>query len=218
MEVELVRAQVRVRERAEAVEHEVAEVEQPTPADDDVEAEGEHHEEHGVEGDPPPVPVGHADGQEREEHDEERQPCPPGDAPQALLERAERPAATRRDARRAARPTRRVRRRGSSVPRRSPPRARLRAGSGETRRRSGSLISHLPDVRPAEEPLRAHQHEHDQDREDDEVRPLGRDVGLRHRLDQPEQVPPSIAPGIEPMPPITAATNPASPTMKPICG
>ena len=70
VEVELVGAQVRVGVGAEAVEHEVAEIEQPAPADDDVQAEGQHHEEHRVEGDPPPVPVRHADRHQGEERDE----------------------------------------------------------------------------------------------------------------------------------------------------
>jgi hypothetical protein len=89
---ELVGAQVRVRERPEAVEHHVAEIEEPTPADDHVEAEGQHHEEDGVEGDEPPVAVRHAHRHECEERDEQRQPRPPGDAAQTLLERPERPA------------------------------------------------------------------------------------------------------------------------------
>src|SRR4051812_17488774 len=46
--------------------------------------------------------------------------------------------------------------------------------------------SYLPDVRASEEPLWAEDHERDQDREDDQVGPLRRDVALRERLGEPE--------------------------------
>src|SRR3954447_8087472 len=46
--------------------------------------------------------------------------------------------------------------------------------------------SYLPDVRASEEPLWAEEHEEDQDREDDQVGPLRRDVALRVRLGHAE--------------------------------
>ena len=51
MEVELVRVEERVRVGAEPVERDITEVEEPAPADDDVEAEREHHVQHRVEAD-----------------------------------------------------------------------------------------------------------------------------------------------------------------------
>src|SRR3954447_9564177 len=49
--------------------------------------------------------------------------------------------------------------------------------------------SYLPDVRASEEPLWAEDHERDQDREDDQVGPLRRDVALRVRLGAAEDQP-----------------------------
>ena len=55
--VELVGGEERVRVRTDAEERDVAEVEQPAPADHDVEPEGEQHVDHRVERDATDVPA-----------------------------------------------------------------------------------------------------------------------------------------------------------------
>src|SRR2546423_1245328 len=62
-------------------------------------------------------------------------------------------------------------------------------GGGALRSSGGgveSLTSDLSDVGPAEQALRPEDHEGDQDREDDQVRPLRRDVALGVRLREAE--------------------------------
>ena len=131
----VIRAEQRIGVGADAEEGDVAEVEQAAPADDDVEAEREQHVDGDVERHPAHVAaVGHH-RHEAEQRDERRQPRPPGDDAETLLERR-RGARPRRDGcRRGARPTRRDPPPGSSAPRTSTPRARLRA-AGSARRRS----------------------------------------------------------------------------------
>src|ERR1700722_8704651 len=52
---------------------------------------------------------------------------------------------------------------------------------------SDSLISHLADVHSPEEPLRTEDHERDQDRENDQIRPRRRPVAGRVRLGATQQ-------------------------------
>ena len=78
---------------ADPVERHVAEVEQPAPADDDVEPEREQDEDDRVEGDAADVAaVAHA-RDEGDQGGEEREPGPPRHGREPLLERPEHAAA-----------------------------------------------------------------------------------------------------------------------------
>ena len=92
---ELLGAEQRVGVRADAVERDVAEVEQAAPADDDVEAEREQHVEHGLERDALDVARAGEDGQQREGRAEEHEPAPPRHPQHALLDLAHPPGAPR---------------------------------------------------------------------------------------------------------------------------
>jgi hypothetical protein len=73
-------------------------------------------------------------------------------------------------------------------------------------------------LRPAEQALRADIEQQHQQHEADGVL-IGRAVGQiagAERLDQSEDHPPSAAPGVEPMPPSTAAVSAFTPGRKPI--
>ena len=93
VDVELVRAEERVRVRTHAEERDVAEVEQAAPPDDDVEPEREEHEDDGVERDPAHVAALEDAGQRADDGDEQREPGPPGDGGEPLLDRPEHPSA-----------------------------------------------------------------------------------------------------------------------------
>ena len=80
MNVELARVEPGVDVRAEAVERDVAEVEQPAPADHDVQAEREQHVEQRVERDPADVAAREHERDQRDERDEQAPPEPPGQA------------------------------------------------------------------------------------------------------------------------------------------
>ena len=85
--VELVGGEDRVRVRTDSEEGDVAEVEQPTPADHDVEPERQQDVDDGVEGDPADVTALEAERQQAGDPDEEREPRPPGHRLQPALER-----------------------------------------------------------------------------------------------------------------------------------
>ena len=89
----MVGAQERIRVGADPVERDEAQVEQATPADDDVEPEREQHVDGDVECDPPDVTVVGDDGNEARRGHEQRQPGPPRDSAQPVLDRAEGAAA-----------------------------------------------------------------------------------------------------------------------------
>ena len=97
MDAELVGAEQRVRVGADAVERDVAEVEQAAPADDDVEAEREQHVEDRLERDPLDVAAVGDGGQERE-RGEEQQRASPTTAPAAGALRSADPAGALRAA------------------------------------------------------------------------------------------------------------------------
>ena len=88
MDAELLGGEQRVGVRTDPVERHVSEIEQTSPAKDDVEPERKQHVQNSVEGDAPDVAAVVNDRQRGEGGDEERQPGPPRDGTQPVLDRA----------------------------------------------------------------------------------------------------------------------------------
>ncbi len=94
MDAVLLGAEERIGIRADAVERDVAEVEQAAPADDDVQPEREQHVERDVERHSAHVSAVVCDRKQSDEGDERGQPGPPGNSLKALLDHTEAAAAS----------------------------------------------------------------------------------------------------------------------------
>ena len=93
MDVVLIRAEEGVRVGADAEEGDESQVEQPAPADDDVEPERQEHEHDRVERHATDVAALESEGEQADDSDEEGQPGPPGNDGEPLLEGAEQSSA-----------------------------------------------------------------------------------------------------------------------------
>ena len=155
----MVRVEQRVGVRAHPVEGDVAEIEQPAPADDDVEPEREQHVEDRVERHPAHIAAVEADGKQRDERDEEGEPGPPGHAASRSSSAPSRPPRRKRlspwRATHSSRPTA-----GLVPPSTSTPQRALERPVG---RRRAAHVTPSGCLR-AEDPVRAEEQEQDEDR------------------------------------------------------